>query len=206
MKPNRRVWVWIIAAAAAALLLVRLLRPSPVTVDVAAAETGPLMVTVGDEGMTRVRDRYLVTAPVSGRVGRRNAEIGMLADPSTVLFEIGNFKKVIVEVPLTGEMLRHIKAGQPALISSPVLGPEPLRATLSRISPFLAAGSLSTVGEVDVANTGERLQPGMFVTVAPPTVALSLRAMVTLSGTPLLALTMPPTRQPPVQKPSPGIR
>jgi HlyD family secretion protein len=59
-----------IAAAAAALLLLRLLRPSPVTVDVAAAETGPMMVTVGDEGTTRVRERYLVTAPVSGRVQR----------------------------------------------------------------------------------------------------------------------------------------
>jgi multidrug efflux pump subunit AcrA (membrane-fusion protein) len=38
-------------------------------------------------------------------------------------------------------------------------------ATLSRISPFLAASSFSTVGEIDIANPDGRLRPGMFVTV-----------------------------------------
>jgi HlyD family secretion protein len=39
-------------------------------VEVARAAMGPLQVTVDAEGMTRVRDRYVVAAPVAGRVAR----------------------------------------------------------------------------------------------------------------------------------------
>jgi HlyD family secretion protein len=109
--------------------------------------------------------KTLVRAPVTGRVGQRNAEIGMMAETSTVLFEIGNLDRVIVEVPLTGEMLRHVKEGQVALIHSPAPDGEAIRARVSRISPFLAAGSFTTIGEIDVANPDGRLRPGLFVTV-----------------------------------------
>jgi len=40
-----------------------------------------------------------------------------------------------------------------------------VRAKLSRISPFLAEDSFTTVGEIDVDNRDRRLRPGMFVTV-----------------------------------------
>ena len=39
-------------------------------VDMAAVQTGPLRVTIDEEGMTRVRDRYVVSAPVAGRLER----------------------------------------------------------------------------------------------------------------------------------------
>lgn len=51
-------------------LLVYLLRPSAVTVDVATAARGPLVVTVDEDGETRARDRFVVSAPVTGRVAR----------------------------------------------------------------------------------------------------------------------------------------
>ncbi len=50
--------------------LVALLRPGPLPVETALAIRGPLQETVEEEGETRVRDRYAVTAPVGGRVGR----------------------------------------------------------------------------------------------------------------------------------------
>lgn len=46
------------------------LGPSPVMVDTAAAVRRPLQVTVDEEGQTRVVDRYVVAAPVGGRVSR----------------------------------------------------------------------------------------------------------------------------------------
>jgi HlyD family secretion protein len=54
----------------AVALLVALLRPAPLPVETALASRGPLQETVEEEGETRVRDRYTVTAPVAGRVGR----------------------------------------------------------------------------------------------------------------------------------------
>lgn len=108
--------------------------------------------------------KTLVRAPVAGRVGRRNAEVGMIADPSTPLFVVGDLDELIVEIPLTEGMLSYVRAGQPVRLTAQGLA-EPLRAELSRVSPFLAAGSFSTVGEIDVDNPEGRLQPGMFVTV-----------------------------------------
>jgi RND family efflux transporter MFP subunit len=110
-------------------------------------------------------DKTLVRAPVTGRVGRRNAEVGMLSDPNTALFILGNLNELTIEFPLTEGMLAYIEEGQTVRLSAPVLGEETLLATLSRISPFLAEGSFSTVGEIDVRNPQDRLRPGMFVTV-----------------------------------------
>ncbi len=54
--------------------------PSPVAVDAAAVVRGALRVSVDEEGETRVRQRFLVSAPVAGRVLRIDLEPG---DPVT---------------------------------------------------------------------------------------------------------------------------
>jgi HlyD family secretion protein len=46
------------------------LRPSPIRVEVARVRRGPMRVTVDAEGKTRARDRFVVAAPVSGRLAR----------------------------------------------------------------------------------------------------------------------------------------
>jgi HlyD family secretion protein len=50
--------------------------PSAVTVDLAPVSRGPLVVTIDEEGRTRVRDRFVVAAPVTGRVLRIELEPG----------------------------------------------------------------------------------------------------------------------------------
>jgi HlyD family secretion protein len=61
--------------AIAALLAVALW-PHPTLVDVATITRGPLMVTVDEEGITRVRERFVVSSPVAGRVLRIELEPG----------------------------------------------------------------------------------------------------------------------------------
>jgi RND family efflux transporter MFP subunit len=109
--------------------------------------------------------RTEIRAPVSGRVGQRDAEVGMMVDPGSLLFVVGSLDELIVEVPLTEGMLGYLREGQPVQISSKALGDLEVEATLDRISPFLVPGSFSTVGEIDVENGDLRLRPGMFVTV-----------------------------------------
>src|SRR4249919_1444186 len=70
---NRRVLGF---AAVVAGLLAVVLWPTAVQVDVAAVSRGSLVVTVDEEGVTRVRDRFMVSAPVSGRVLRIELEPG----------------------------------------------------------------------------------------------------------------------------------
>lgn len=59
-----------------AVILGIAMRPSPVSVDVATAVRGELVVTVDEEGESRVRDRFVVVAPAAGDLERVELEPG----------------------------------------------------------------------------------------------------------------------------------
>ncbi|HME72840.1 MAG TPA: HlyD family efflux transporter periplasmic adaptor subunit, partial [Myxococcota bacterium] len=65
-----------VAVAAAAGFVFWLARPAPIRVDIAKALRGPLLVTVDEEGETRVRHEFVIGAPVSGRLQRIELEEG----------------------------------------------------------------------------------------------------------------------------------
>ena len=50
--------------------------PKAIEVDVVRVERGPMRVTIDEEGETRVRERFVVSAPVSGRLERIELEPG----------------------------------------------------------------------------------------------------------------------------------
>jgi HlyD family secretion protein len=50
--------------------------PQPVPVDVVRIERGPMFVTVDEEGETRVRDVFVLSAPVGGRLRRIELGVG----------------------------------------------------------------------------------------------------------------------------------
>ncbi len=52
------------------------LSPKPVPVDVAVIDRGPLETTIDEEGTTRIRDIYVVSAPVGGKVKRTALRVG----------------------------------------------------------------------------------------------------------------------------------
>ena len=68
--------LWISVGVGAILVIVRAFQPSPVLVDVATVATGRLRVTVDDDGHTRVRERYTISAPIRGRLLRANLDPG----------------------------------------------------------------------------------------------------------------------------------
>lgn len=70
MKRILNTIVLLIVIAVVVGLVAMWLRPTPVRVEVAKASRGLLRVTVDGEGKTRVRDRYVVAAPVAGRLRR----------------------------------------------------------------------------------------------------------------------------------------
>lgn len=82
----KRLTFWGPLALALALVLAWLFRPAAVPVDLVTVDRGPLMVSVSDEGETRVRDMYVVSAPVPGRMRRIELEVGdpVVADQTLV--------------------------------------------------------------------------------------------------------------------------
>jgi HlyD family secretion protein len=50
--------------------------PRPVLVEVATVSRGPLQVTIEEEGRTRVKDRFVISAPVAGYLRRIELDVG----------------------------------------------------------------------------------------------------------------------------------
>ncbi len=109
--------------------------------------------------------KTVVRAPAPGRVGQRAVEVGTVVSPSSTLFLLGDFDDLLVEVPLTQAMLRDVREGTPVEIATRDGEEAPVRASVSRISPFLEQGSFSTVAELDLPPGNGGLRPGMFVSV-----------------------------------------
>ncbi len=63
--------------------------PRPVPVDFGTVTRGPMQVTVGDEGRTRVKDAFVVSAPLAGRLQRIELKAGdAVAAAKTVVASI----------------------------------------------------------------------------------------------------------------------
>ncbi len=75
-KHRRRLLLWGLGALAAVLLVVYAMRPVRVSVDVAEVGRGMLRVVVEEEGKTRIREVFKVSAPVAGKVLRAPLEVG----------------------------------------------------------------------------------------------------------------------------------
>jgi HlyD family secretion protein len=78
---------------AAGLVVLLVLRPEAILVETARVERGALQVTIDEDGETRVRDRFVVSAPVAGRLVRIELREG---DP----VEVNQVLAVIAPLPL----------------------------------------------------------------------------------------------------------
>ena len=70
MKSLRKKLFWgaVLALLVSAIILA--MRPEAVEVDLADATRGDLLVTVDEDGQTRIRERYVVSTPLAGRLVR----------------------------------------------------------------------------------------------------------------------------------------
>lgn len=79
-KSNEKIWrsrlSYGAVAAAILLLVLYMMQPDPIAVDTHKITAGPLEVTVNEEGKTRIREVYTVSAPVAGRILRSPREVG----------------------------------------------------------------------------------------------------------------------------------
>ena len=57
-------------------MVVKAYMPKPVLADLAVVERGALLVTVDEDGRTRVKDRYVISAPITARMSRIELEAG----------------------------------------------------------------------------------------------------------------------------------
>lgn len=103
----------VLVAAAAAVVLA--LRPRPVPVDVATAARGPLAVTVEETGIARVKDRYVVSAPVTGMVSRQLLEAGDAVEEGQLIAELAPLPSPLLDARTRSEAQARLAAAVSSL-------------------------------------------------------------------------------------------
>ena len=92
------------------------LRPQPVGIDIAQVQRGDLLVTIDDEGQTRLKDIYVVSAPVAGQVRRIDIEAGdavTAGDTALALFQPSD--PIMLNVRSRTEAEAFVKAADAAV-------------------------------------------------------------------------------------------
>jgi len=110
----RRILVGAILVGATAAVLLAL-RPRPVPVDVARTQRGPLVVAVEESGKTRVKDRYIVSAPAAGSLSRVMLEPGDAVVEGDTLAEIAPALAPLLDQRTRAESQARLGAAASAL-------------------------------------------------------------------------------------------
>jgi HlyD family secretion protein len=79
---------WIALGIGVATLVVLAWLPKPVAVDTHIVRRGPMQIAVEDSGRTRVKDRHLVSAPITGNLSRIDLHPNDSVDRGSILARI----------------------------------------------------------------------------------------------------------------------
>ncbi|HNJ43471.1 MAG TPA: efflux transporter periplasmic adaptor subunit, partial [Acidobacteriota bacterium] len=124
-------------------------RPTPVKVETSLVTRGPLTVTVDAEGKTRVQDRFVVGAPVGGRLLRIGFRRGDQVSQQDVLAKIEPLPLSPLDPRETAEATSRVLAAE-ALAREAVANQahamaeaEQARRELARAEKLAATGDVS---------------------------------------------------------------
>ncbi|MBX3437457.1 MAG: HlyD family efflux transporter periplasmic adaptor subunit, partial [Planctomycetaceae bacterium] len=144
-KPRKsRVGQWLRRAGVFAVglgvvgMIVYALLPKPVPVDLGAVERGLLQVTVDEDGRTRIKDQYVVSTPLSGRLLRIGLDVGdAVVAGETVIARIQPTDPDLLDPRARAQSEARVKAAE-ARLNQTASGLERAQATMDFAESELA--------------------------------------------------------------------
>ncbi len=133
-------------ALALAALLVWAFRPQPAEVELAAAHSGRFETTIDEEGKTRLRERFVVSAPLSGRLARITLVEGDAVQAGALLAQLTPVMSPMIDERSQREAAARVAAGQAAVagagsrIARAQVGLEQARAEIRRSEQLAQQG------------------------------------------------------------------
>lgn len=88
--------------------------PKPVPVEVVVAESGDVVVTVDEDGKTRLKDRFVVSAPLSGNLARIELHAGDQVQQGQLLARIVPLRTPLLDVSSKAQAEARVAAAQAA--------------------------------------------------------------------------------------------
>lgn len=165
---NRRKIIIALSVAAVLTVLYWALRPAPVPVSAARATAGHFVEHVEDEGRTRLRNPYVVSAPVMGYMRRVGLEVGDSVAVGDILFQLEPMPAPAMDARSRDQSREMVSAAQARLKTAQaelearraerqVAGAEYERNRELHERGFVAAARMDQVrGQRDAARAGER--------------------------------------------------
>jgi len=117
MQLNRKTGITLTAIAITAALLWGFW-PGPVPVEGALVVRAPLRVTVDEEGRTRVKDRFIISAPVAGYLQRIQLEVGDAVTQGQTLAVMEPLRPEVLDPRSRARAEAQVAAAQAALKSA----------------------------------------------------------------------------------------
>ena len=108
----------IAGTAAVAVALVWAFSPRAVLVETAQIERGVFEQTIDEDGKTRVRERYVVSAPLAGRVLRIALRAGDAVEPGQVIATLHPAAPPLLDARTERELEERVGAAEAALARS----------------------------------------------------------------------------------------
>ena len=136
----------------------------PSTLEVGATQVtrGPMQVTIDEDGVTRIRDRFVVSAPVSGRLQRVELEPGdAVVGGKTLLTRLTTADSPLLDPRTRGELTAAEDAARAAVGQAQAERAranaelDRARTTLRRQQELLKAGAIAS-DALDAADTAMR--------------------------------------------------
>ena len=109
-------WAALILLIIAALVLG--LRPQPILVEVSQVQQAPMQVTIDEEGKSRVKDRYIISAPVAGFVRRIELDVGDTLKQGSLVTELEPLRSDVLDPRRRAEAEARVAAARSALLSA----------------------------------------------------------------------------------------
>jgi HlyD family secretion protein len=113
----KRILLWSLLGLLLLLSLIWAFIPKPVSVDLMTLQPGEMTVTVDEEGETRVRDVFVLSAPISGRALRIDADVGdEVRAQQTVIAEIEPTDATLLDPRSEAQAQADVRAAEANLV------------------------------------------------------------------------------------------
>jgi HlyD family secretion protein len=149
----------ILAVILVLAIVVMAMWPESMEVDAAPVVRGPLQVTIDEEGETRVQQRFVISAPVSGRLQRIELEPGdRVIRGKTVLARLLPAESPLIDPRTRGELSAAVDAARAAVGQAQAEGERAAtalaraRTTLQRREELAKGGAIAR-DDVEAAQT-----------------------------------------------------
>jgi len=148
LKKNTRLIAGVLVVGA---IVAAAMWPESMDVGVATVDRGPMQVTIDEDGETRMRERFVVSAPVAGRLQRIELEPGdAVVGGKTILARLTTAESPLLDPRTRGELTAAVEASRAAVGQAQAERARAAaeltraRATLRRQEELMKAGAIAS--------------------------------------------------------------